>query len=80
MGEKKGAYSILVGKCEGNRLFGRPRCRWEDNIKTDLQKLGWGGGGMDWIDLAQDRDRWQALVNAVMNIRVPQNAGNFLTR
>ena len=65
-GEKKSAYSILVGKCEGNRLLGRPRCRWEDNIKMDLQKLGWGG--MDWIDLAQDRDRFQALVNVIMNL------------
>jgi hypothetical protein len=79
MGEKKSAYSILVGKREGNRLLGRPRCRWEDNIKMDLQKLGWGGD-IDWIDLDQDRDRWQALVNVVMNLQVPQNAGNFLTR
>jgi hypothetical protein len=55
----------------------RARARWEDNIKMDLQ--GVGCGGMDWIELAQDRDRWWALVNAVMNLRVPYNAGNFLT-
>jgi hypothetical protein len=53
------------------------RCRWEDNIKMDLQEVGWGG--MDWIDMAQGRDRWRAFVSAVMNPRVPQNAGNFLT-
>ena len=56
--------------------FGRPRRRWEDNIKMDFQKVGCGG--MDWIELAQDRDRWRALVNAVMNLRVPLNVGNFL--
>jgi hypothetical protein len=56
--------------------LGRPRRRWEDNIKMDLQEVGWD---MDWNDLAQDRDRWPALVNAVINIRVPYNAGNFLT-
>jgi hypothetical protein len=60
----------LVGKPEGRRPLGRPRRRWEDNIKMDLRKVGWGGG-IDWIDLAQDRDRWRALVNAVMNLRVP---------
>jgi hypothetical protein len=59
-----------VGKPEGKRLLGRSRCRWEDNIKMDLREVGWGGG-MDWIDLAQERDRWQALVNAVMNFQVP---------
>jgi hypothetical protein len=58
-----------VGKPEGRSHLGRPRHRWEDNIKMDLQKVGCGG--MDWIDLAQDRDRWRALVNAVMNLRVP---------
>jgi hypothetical protein len=68
MGEGRGAYRILVGRPEGRRPLGRPRSRWEDNIKTDLQELGWGG--MDWIDMAQDRDRWRALVNAVMNLRV----------
>jgi len=60
-------YRILVGKPEGKRRVVRPRRRWEDNIKVDLQYTGCGG--MDWIELAQDRDRWQALVNAVMNLR-----------
>jgi hypothetical protein len=76
MGEKRGAYRILVGRPEGRRPLGRPRRRWEDNIKMDLEDVGWG---MDWIELAQDRYRWRALVNAVMNFRVPYNAGNFLT-
>jgi hypothetical protein len=67
----------LVGRPEGRRPLGRPRRRWEDNIKIDLQEVGWGG--MDWIDMAQGRERWRAVVNAVMNLRVPQNAGNFLT-
>jgi hypothetical protein len=69
MGERRGAYRALVGKPEGSRPLGRPWRRWEDNIKMDLREVGWGG--MDWIDLAQDRDRWWALVNAVMNLRVP---------
>jgi hypothetical protein len=69
MGEGRGMYSVLVGKPEGKRRLGRPRHRWEDNIKVDLQEVGCGG--MDWIELAQYRDRWQALVNAVMNLRVP---------
>jgi hypothetical protein len=69
MGERRGAYRVLVGKPEGRRPLGRPRRRWEDNIKIDLQEVGWGD--MDWINLAQDRDRWRALVNAVMNLRVP---------
>jgi hypothetical protein len=77
MGEMRGAYRILVGRPEGRRPLGRPRRRWEDDIKLDLQEVGWGG--MDWIDMAQDRDRWRALVNVVMNLRVPQNTGNFLT-
>ena len=66
MGERR--IQGLVGKPEGKRQFGRPRRRWEDNIKMDLQEVGWG---MDWIKLAQDRDRWRALVSAVMNFRVP---------
>ena len=66
-----------MGKPKGERPLGRPRCRWEDNIKTDLQEVGCEG--MNWIDVAQDRDRWWAVMNAVMNLRVPQNAGNFLT-
>jgi hypothetical protein len=69
MGEGRGAYRILVGRPEGRRPLGRPRRRWEDNIKLDLQEVGWGG--MDWIDMAEDRDRWRALVSAVMNLRVP---------
>jgi hypothetical protein len=69
MGEGRGVYRVLVGKPEGKTPLGRPRCRWEDNIKMDLQEVGCGG--MDWIELAQDRDRWWALVNAVMNLRVP---------
>ena len=66
-------YRNLVGEPEGKRPLGRLRRRWEDNIQTDLQEVGCGG--MDWIELAQDRDRCLALVNAVMNLRVPQNAG-----
>jgi hypothetical protein len=65
----RGAYRILVGRPEGRRPLGRPRRRWEDNIKMELQEVGWGG--MDWIDMAQDGDRWRALVSAVMNLRVP---------
>ena len=64
-----GVYRVFVGKPERKRLLGEPRRGWEDNIKMDLQKLGCGG--MDWIDLALGRDRWRALVNAVMNLRVP---------
>jgi hypothetical protein len=67
MGEKRGVYRVSVRKPEGKRQFGRRR--WEDNIKMDLQEVGFGG--MDWIVLAQDRDRWRELVNAVMNLRVP---------
>jgi hypothetical protein len=67
--EKKGAYRVLVGKPEGRRPLGRPRHRWEDNIKMDLREVGWMG--KDWINLSQDRDRWRALVNVVMNVQVP---------
>jgi hypothetical protein len=67
--EVRGAYNILVEKPEGRRTLGRPRRRWEDNIKMDLRERGFGEA--DWIYLAQDRDRWRALVNTVMNLRVP---------
>ena len=79
MGKRKGVYRVLVGKPERKRPLGRSRNRWEDNIKMDLQKWDVGYGLMDWIDLAKDTDRWQALVNTVMSLWVPQNAGNFLT-
>ena len=69
MGEERGVHRILVGKPEGKRPLGRPRLRWEDNIKMDLQEVGRGCG--DWMELAQDRDRWRALVSTVMNLRVP---------
>ena len=67
-GEGRGVHRVLVGKPEGKRPLGRPKCRWEDNIKMDLQEVGGGG---DWMELAQDRDMWQALVNKVMNLQVP---------
>jgi hypothetical protein len=66
--ETRNAYRILVGKPEGKRPLGRPRRRWVDNIKLDLREIEWDG--MDWIELAQDKDRWRALVNTVMNLRV----------
>jgi hypothetical protein len=69
MGEGRDVYRVLVGKPERKRPMGRPRCRWEDNIKIDRQEMGCGC--MGWIGLAQDRDRWWALVNEVMNLRVP---------
>jgi hypothetical protein len=69
MGEVRGAYNILVGRSEGRRPLGRRRRRWENNIKMDLREIGFGD--VNWIHLAQDRDRWQALVNTVMNLRVP---------
>jgi len=69
MGEERGVYRILVGKPEGKRPPGRPRCRWVDNIRMDLQEEGCRY--MDWIGLAQDRDRWRTLVSAVMNLLVP---------
>jgi hypothetical protein len=68
-GENGNVNRILVWKPEGRRLLGRPRYRWVDNIKTDLRKIGWGG--MDWIDLAQDRDQWKAFVDTIMKLRVP---------
>ena len=77
MGEERGVYRVLVGKPEGRRPLGRPRHRWVDNIRMDLQEVG--SVYMDWIGLAQDRDRWRTLVSAVMNLRVPWNAGSFLT-
>jgi hypothetical protein len=75
-GEGRGVYRVLVRKSEGNRPMGRPRRRWHDNIKMDLQEVGCEG--MDWTELAQDRYRWRALVNAVMNLWVQLNAGNLL--
>jgi len=76
MDERSGIHRGLVGKPEGKTPLGRPSRRWEDNIKIDLQEVGCGG--MDWIELAENRDRWPALVNAVMNLRVPYN-GNLST-
>jgi hypothetical protein len=69
MGEGRGAYRILVGRPEGMRPLGRPRRRWVDNFKKGSSRSG--TGGMDWIDMAQDRDRWRAVVSAVMNLQVP---------
>jgi hypothetical protein len=69
VGEKRKAHSLLVEKPERKRPLARPRRRWVDNIKMDLGEIGWGG--VDWIGLAQDRNRWRALVNSVMNLRVP---------
>ena len=77
MGEERVVYRVLLGKPEGRRPLGRPRRRWVDNIRMDLQKMGCGY--MDWIGLAQDRDGWRRLVSAVTNVRVRWNAGNFLT-
>jgi hypothetical protein len=77
MGEGRGVHRVLVGKPEGKRQLGRPRRRWESNIKMSLQEVGYEV--MDWIELAQDRDRWRTSVDELMNLRVPQNAGSFLT-
>jgi hypothetical protein len=76
MGERGVVYRVLVGKTEGKRPLGRLRRRWEDNIKMGLHEVKWGRNGMDWIDLAEDRDRWRALVNLVMNLRVPFHSHN----
>jgi len=73
MGERRGVYSVLVGECGGKRPLGRPWRRWEDNIKIDLKEFGCGG--VDWIDLAQDRVRWRALVSTVMNFRFHKMRG-----
>jgi hypothetical protein len=73
----RSAYNILVGRPEGRRPLGRSRRRWETNNKMDLREIAFGD--VDWIHLAQDRDRWWALVNTVTNLRVSRNAGNFLT-
>jgi len=69
MDDRRDVYRVLMGKPEGKSPLGRPSCRWEDNIKTNLQEVGCGG--TDWIELTQDMGRWRALVNAVMNLRVP---------
>jgi hypothetical protein len=71
-------YKVLVEKPGGKRTLGKPRCKWKDNIKTDIQELE--RGGMNWVALAQDRGRWWALVNATLNFWVPLNVGNILTR
>ena len=73
MRQGRGVYRVLVGKTEGKRPLGRPRHRWEDNIKMDLQEVGGGCG--DWMELAQDMDGWRALVSTVMNLRVPKKRG-----
>jgi hypothetical protein len=75
MGEKRNAYRLLVGKPEGKRLLGRPRCRWVDNIRMDLGEVGWGD--VDWIGLAKERNRWRAVVNSILNLRVPRNVGKL---
>jgi hypothetical protein len=77
MGEKRNAYRIWVVKPEGKRPLGRPRSRWKDNIRMNLRVMGWGG--MDWIDVAQNRDQWRAIVNTAISLRVPYNVGKFLS-
>jgi hypothetical protein len=69
MGEKRNVYRLLVGKPEGKRPLGKARCSWVNDIKMDRLEIGWGG--VDWIGLAQDRDKWRVLVNVVLNLRVP---------
>jgi hypothetical protein len=76
MGDRRGAHRVSVGTLTVNRPLGRPGHTWNDDIKMDLQEVEWG---KDWIDLAQHKDRWRALVNGVMNLRFPLNAGNFWT-
>jgi hypothetical protein len=76
MGDRRGAYRVLVRKPEGKRPLGRSRCRWDDNIKMDLGEVGWGIG---WMDFAEDRDRWRALVNVVLNLLVTK-FGEFLRK
>jgi hypothetical protein len=76
MGEERGVHRVLVGKPEGKGPLGRPRCRWEDNIKIDPQKVGGVRG--DWMELAQDRNGWRALVSTVKDFRVPLKGGEFL--
>jgi len=76
MEEMKNTYNIPVAKAEGKRSCGTGRRRWEDNIRMDLRKIGWEG--VDWINLAQDRNQWRSVVNTVMNLRVSQKASNFL--
>jgi hypothetical protein len=77
MGDRRGSYRVFVGTANGKKPLGRPKSRWEYNIKMNLQEGRWGG--MDWFDLAQNRDGWWDRVNALMNPRVPENAGNSLT-
>jgi hypothetical protein len=75
--KRRGVYRVWMGKPEGKRPLRRPKSRWENNIKMDLQEVGYRG--TECVDLAQDRDRWRALVNLAMKLRVPYNVGNFLT-
>jgi hypothetical protein len=75
MREKRNAYRLLVGKSDGKKPLGRPRHRWMDNIRMDFGEVGWGD--VDWIGLAKDRNRWRALGNSVLNLRVPRNSGKL---
>jgi hypothetical protein len=77
IGEKRNAYRLLVGKPEGKRPLGRRRLSWLDNIRMDLGEVGWGD--VEWIGLAQDRNRWRTVVNSVLNLRVPRDAGKLST-